>query len=180
MQQKDQPSEQVTLSGTLNLLYFWAVIQSVCVMPFLRTGMGPRALGWLGPLALVWMWCYGALRPCPLLFPYILAWLVMCVVQKLLKDRSQHSRYLGFPLLCKLPLVKRENAGRLLETVVVAGLAFGLFEVDRKFGEFVSFSAGALFVKLVIDRVLREKRLQDLRDAELAQRDLMHTYRTAR
>jgi hypothetical protein len=180
MPQQQQQEEPITLSTTINFVYIWAAIQTACVVPFLRTGMGKRALGWLGPLALVYMLCYAALRPCPLLIPYIPAWLVMCALQKLAADRSQHSRYLGFPLPCRLPLVPGENAGRFLEAVLIAGVAIVLMGFDRLLGEFAALSCGGLVVKLITDRLMREKRLDDLRDAERAQRAMMNMYRNIR
>lgn len=177
---QQQQEEPFTLTTTINFVYIWAAVQSACVAPFLRTGMGTRALGWLCPMALVWMLCYAAFRPCPLLIPYLAVWLVMCAVQRLAADRSQHSRYPGFPLPCRLGLARSEQAGRLVESVVMAGVAFVLFDLDRPLSDFASLSSGGLLVKLIVDGVLRQKRLQDLRDAELAQRNLMNTYRDMR
>lgn len=161
---------------TFNAAYAIASIYSTCVLPFLRTGMGSHALGFNAFFAGVGMVFAGGLLGAPEMLNFVGVWLAAVVVQRVSgawgrarRREPVHSRYLGDPVLARLPGVTPHAARGVLEPVVTFAAALAVAPASGPTGGFLMGAAAALFVKNLVDVEADRARVRRLRDAHLEQ-----------
>jgi hypothetical protein len=154
------------LAGITDILHVIASVHLTCFTPLLVTGMGCRALSVTGPCALIWMLAYAQFTYCGPLILYLGPWLLACFVQSVfLRDRRQHSRYTGYPLLCRF--VSNEGTARTLGALLLGGVGLGLLSVNEPLGHFVMGGGVAGVIKEAIEATWRQKMALDMHDAGL-------------
>ena len=157
-----------------NILYGIASIVNGCFTPFLRSGFGSRGFA-AHPISLIFMVFYGAAARCPEMSLWIPAWLVMVILRQLRTDKRQHSRYQGYPWLCRL-VTRNEFQARMIEPWVVFAGGICLTDTAPALGQFLIIGCASLFVTLMIETAsiqARRRAMEDARKEAAQMADLM-------
>lgn len=179
---QSQPRDGLTLRGTFNLVYLAAGGLATTLTPFLRTNFGSEALGFHGVAALVILLAYFSAYPSVGVAHFCAWWFVALISQRArtlwLHFRGEfiHSRYSGDPWLSLLvPRFRAEHA-RWLEPILCLVLAHYQAPHDPWLGQLLVWGSGGLFLRLLIDQLIDNKRVQRMRDAEIDQRYIVQRY----
>lgn len=171
MQQPPPPPTDRTHEGAA-LVGVVALGLMTALTVFTRTNFGRRALGGVPALgAIVVIVAYGAWAREPLMGPYLLAWLIAFVVQRVrtavLWSRGWriYSRYWGDPL-----------GGRWFEAALCLGGGPALLQLGSPFGGFLLLGGLGIAVVTALDRRARGRQLEALCDAEIEQESLLDEY----
>jgi hypothetical protein len=165
--------EQATPQDMVNILYVLTTIYNGCLTPVIRSGFGARAFAWY-PASLILMIFYGGAAHCPEMQIYIGVWFMFIVMRRLTPNKRQHSRYQGYPWLCRLiPFVRNEYQARLLEPWVVFFGGIFLLDVSPGMAQFLIFGCISLFLTLLAEVSALSARKRAMEDARKEAKQMM-------
>lgn len=165
------------LAQTLDFITVVVCSISMAFFPLLHMRMGRYGIGYFGLGALLFMVFYAGMTPCPLIYPYMAVWFVAVIFQQFVKDRYAHSRYNGFPIICRVPFLGREGVGRTVEACLLVVVAMACASVDENLAGFFLVGAITLAVNEGMQRADRRMRVISMRDNEILQRRAAEDYR---
>lgn len=176
------------MGESFNALYFAANCFALCFTPFLRRDLGRNAIGVAGLGAGILILFWGSYSHTIGLWWYFLAWLLALIGQRIrtyqntLKGHVEHSQYGGWPWLAfKLfPRMKSEANAKGAEAFLLLAVGGVLTFVSKPLGYFVMTGFPAILFLEAVGVEFTRSRLQAMRDAEIAQRDLAERYRQGR
>jgi len=146
-----------------NILYSLAAVVNGCFTPFLRSGFGSRAFG-AYPFSLLLMVVYGGFANCQEMSLYIPAWLMFVIMRQMKTDKRQHSRYQGYPWLCRI-ITRNEYQARMIEPWVVFGIGLCLVGAAPALAQFMVIGCASLFVTLCVETASLQARKRAMEDA---------------
>ena len=151
----------------VNIVYGLATIYNGAFTPILRSGFGSKAFASY-PITLIFMVVASAYLRCPQLITYIPVWLVLVVLRRITADRTQHSRYQGYPWLMRLiPFVRNEFQGRLLEPGIIFFTGVFLAPSSLPLARFVIGGSLSLFIVLGTEMEVMCARKRAMHDARV-------------
>ncbi|MCK6486426.1 MAG: hypothetical protein HUU22_11045 [Phycisphaerae bacterium] len=179
--------------AVLSWIAFIAGVLAVSVEVFLRRSrtFGERYMGvqaalviLLVPIYCAWWGGYDV-RP---LFYFLAAYLFMCLVIRIggiLERRRggapQHSRYNGFPRLCRLfPRVREVTVKSIIEPAVVFLVGVFMMPVSEPLGSYLMLASSGLLLSVNLLVGYERMRAMDMQDAAIEQRDLAESLRNGR
>lgn len=184
MQQQQQQDSSFDPAQSFNLIYVLSSVYATCALPFLRSGFGSHALGFNAFFAFVLMMTVGGLKNAPEMLNFVGVWLVAVIVQRVLgawqrrrSGESVHSRYMGDPLLARIPGITPNAARGVLEPMLTFWVAMGIGAVSHVVAGFLMGAAVSLFIKNIIDLELDRARVRRMRDAHIEQVYVSRRYR---
>lgn len=186
--QQQQQGGRPGMGDSFNALYFAANCFALCFTPFLRRDLGRNAIGVAGLGAGILILFWGSYSHTIALWWYFLAWLIALIGQRLrtfqntLKGIVPHSRYPGYPHLAfrLVPRIKSEANARAVEAFLLLGIGGLIAMFDKPFGAFLMTGFPSLLFLEAVSVEFTRSQLQQMRDAEIAQRDLAERYRNGR
>lgn len=188
MYQQQQHDKQQAHGG-FNLAYFVLFGFATCVIPFTRTNTGKEAFGLNSFAALLLMIAFGSFANSQAIWVLLLLWILAVLRQRVTQMQNHrkgfivHSRSLGDPWLAfKLfPRIKDYGTAKGAEAFLVMAIGCLLgYGLDPALGWLLALGGiGCLCIEGFAAEV-RKRRLQDMRDAEMEQRDLAERFRDGR
>jgi hypothetical protein len=172
-QPADKPAMQKP-QDIANIIYGLAAIVNGCFTPFLRSGFGSRGFA-SHPISLILMIAYGGFANCPEMSLDIPAWLMFVIMRQMKTNKRQHSRYQGYPWLCRI-ITRNEYQARMIEPWVVFGMGICLTNAAPALGQFLIIGCASLFVTLCIETAsiqARKRAMEDARHEAEQMKDLM-------
>jgi hypothetical protein len=149
----------------VNIVYGIANIVNGCFTPFLRNGFGSRGFA-AHPISLIFMIGYAGFANCPEMSLYIPVWLLFVLMRQLKTNKNQHSRYQGYPWLCRMiPFVNTEYKARTVEPWVLFFGGIFLMDVSLGIGQLLIIGCATLFVVLMIEVASISARKRAMEDA---------------
>jgi hypothetical protein len=191
MPQQRSASGQRDLSGEFILGMFenTARALSLTVEVFLHRGFGPRyvSCGFFGVLLILFtsMW-FPPTTAMPLqwfAFTYGFFWLIAVVNVAIRYWRGTdkaHSRYNGYPLLCRLLPSWKETNVKYLEAVCVIFLGCGLTLLSKPLGDYIMVASGFVLIRAYGLASQRRNQAIDLRDTVIEQQMAAEEFRGMR
>jgi hypothetical protein len=160
--QEKEEGAMVSTKDDMSIFYILVNIYVMALLPFLRRGMGKRAIGKHGVFAMVLILLYASRMRSPEMVQYFYASLAMVFWRRVTADRTQLTVYQGWPILTGRR-VKDEMLARCGECVLVFIIGRCLFAWSPAVGQFVTCGSLALFIKYVIDAlyIARQKEAYD-------------------
>jgi len=168
---QEVPHEWMSMPQTLDIVNVATAIYASCFYSLIGYGMGVSVLNWTGPLAFLGMLATAQFGRCLLMYAYLAAWFVACIVQLFLRDRTQHSMYRGYPILCKL-LPITEPQAHVLEALVIGGLGIALQDTDAHISTFFMAGGVSLLIRECLDRAKQRQLQQQRQDALIEQQQM--------
>ncbi len=158
-----------------NLLYSLCAVINGAFTPFIRSRFG--SMGFAShPISLLLMVFYGAAAPCPEMSLYIPVWLMFVILRRFKPDRNQHSRYQGYPWLCRI-FTRNEYQARMIEPWVVFGIGLCLVDVAPALAQFMVIGCASLFVTLCVETASLQARKRAMEDAQKDAAQMMDLHR---
>jgi hypothetical protein len=178
---------------SFNVLYVVANAYATAITPFVRHSFGKEALGLPGFLAFILILLVAGFTGSSSMLTYLGVWLIAVAFQRLhtyrLSSRGVvlHSRYEGWPWLGFKLGGGRNLDKRLTGAVFVIEpvLCFGIGGMFMSLGEvivgrFLMCGAGALLFREAVHRMIDQRRVQAMCDAQIEQEYLANEYRRRR
>ncbi len=95
------------------------------------------------------MYVYAGYARFPQLIRYVPVWMILILFRRLTADRTQHSRYQGYPWLARrFPFMKGELKARTLEPWLLFASGVYLYTVSQPLGELFFIGCASLFIVL--------------------------------
>ncbi len=164
-----QPPEkkETKPQDVINVVFGIATIYSGCFTPLIRSGFGTHAFASYF-FSMIGMYVYAGYAYCPQLVLYLPVWIVMVAFRRITADRTQHSRYQGFPwLVAILPFARKELHARMLEPWLLFFGGMFLFQYSEPLGKFVMGGCAALLVVLATEMEVVRARKRAMHDARV-------------
>jgi hypothetical protein len=168
------PGDQVTVRGSVDLLYVMALCHATAIYPFIRRNFGTEGLGLqaLGGL-IIMVFCFGCTAE-PGMGYMILAWIVALAAHRFQTYKNWatgnlgHSHYAGDSItrfVCKSNKIAR----LVVEPVLVFGVGWLLdqSETSPVLGLFLMVGAGSLIIVQTFERASLWMRSQKMRDCRI-------------
>ncbi len=160
--EQPQPTRQKP-EDVINIVYGLATIYNGAFTPVLRSRFGSHAFASYPATLILLLVCAAS---CPELAKYIPVWLALVLFRRLTADRTLHSRYQGYPWLCRLiPFVNTEFRARAVEPWLCFFGGIFLMQVSEPLARFVMGGSLSLFIVLMTETVTLEKRKRAMHDA---------------
>ncbi|HWB08658.1 MAG TPA: hypothetical protein VG826_05520 [Pirellulales bacterium] len=167
------PGDQITIRGSLNFVYYAALVHARCITPFLRNQVGEnnRLLTFLAFIVLL---VYAANDP--RINGLVVLWVIGVLVEKYDTHRRRkrgeliHSYYSGTPLVCMvIPGITERTAKLLIEPLIFLVLGFLMLNDHgwEIFGRLFVNTGVALIIVELFDRRVQEQREQAVVDARI-------------
>lgn len=186
---QQQQNDRQDMKGGFNLVYVILHGFATSVTPFTRTGFGQEAFGISSIVALLLMIGFGSFGNSYAMWVFLWLWVLAVLRQRVTQMQNRkkgvicHSRYQGYPWLAfKLfPRIKDEGNAKGAEAFLVMSIGALLgYCLDPALGWFLALGGiGTLCIEAFAAEVMK-RRLQDMRDAEIEQRDLAERFRGGR
>jgi hypothetical protein len=160
--QQEPPKPAFQPKNVVEIPLIGASLHSWCFLLILRWRMGVDQPGWMGVGSLLMLALFAEYYHSYLMYQYLKIWLLALVIQRLFRDKLQHSLYLGYPWIAALipPICwiadpdRREAFARWVEPLICLVVGAVVARWDRNFGRFISWGAYSLLIVQVIHRML--------------------------
>lgn len=152
----------------INIVYTLSRIYAGVLTPVLRKGFGVKAFTSY-PITLIFMFLSAAYLNCREIALYMPGWLAMVVIHRLTPDRSQDSRYQGYPWLTRL-IVRGELRARTLEPFLVFFAAIFIRQDSEPLSNFLLGCSVSLFMVLMTEVQVMHAQKIAIGDAEIRAR----------
>lgn len=176
------------LKAGFNGLYLAACGWSLTYRTFTRRDFGRDALGFPGLAGMGVMLVWGAYINTPEILAYFCAWIISVIRQRVIQHKnrlnrvSTHSMYPGYPsLVYRLcPWVKSDARAVEIEAFLVMAVGGAIAQIMPGMGLFIVGAGASTLVAECLSAEGRNRRLQQMSDAEIEQRSLAEDYKTWR
>ncbi len=135
----------------LNVVHFFADAICAWFTPVLRSGIGSHAMYRSTVPAAIGLLMFSGFADCPLIAWYIPVWLVLVAFRRATASRHQHSLYRGTPWLL---FFLSEKRARMLEPVMMFGIATFLSQYSAALADFFTLGAIAMGIVFMIDMAM--------------------------
>ncbi|HVX13858.1 MAG TPA: hypothetical protein VHC22_21930 [Pirellulales bacterium] len=175
-QKIDGPGDAMTPQNCTNIVQTLANAYATCFHVFLRTDFGDEAFGGLtGPGSMVIILLVWGSDTTGFMLYYFWLWIAFLLLQRMRQGlnrrlgRVAYSRYNGFPKVAKqLFRCKTETQARTIEPVICLLVGIPLMYYDFEVaGKFITGGAAALWVVETSIRWADNRKVQQLRDAQI-------------
>ncbi|WP_422929665.1 hypothetical protein [Singulisphaera sp. PoT] len=173
-----KPSDKVKFTEGFDALYTLMAVHAICILPFMRRGVGVRAYAFGGPIGLVAMFCFAGFAKCTDMLAYMAAWLFAVIFQRTRSDRSVHSLYQGDPaLVMRFLRVRDRRMAFLVEPFLVLWVGLTLRHASEPLGLFVACGFISLVFVHLSDLAAMSRRVRRMHDAAIEQEAMAERFR---
>ena len=157
-----------------NGLTFLADIHMAAILPWTRSGMGTRGMGWPGFWAMLGIPLYAGLAEAPEMLAYWHVWMAMVIYRRLTADSWQHPQYQGRAWMFHW-CMKRELDARLMEAGTMPLIGGILCGISEPIGLFVTAGFFSFGFRYVVDVAAHARRQEAVARARIEQ-EAMQAY----
>jgi hypothetical protein len=184
-EQQNEPFSDIR-SG-MNLVFIVVRAHAMCLVPFLRYGVGINVPGFDGITAMILMFIVMGASADSGMLGFLGAWVVVVIFQRIRalsfykRGVYLHSEYWGWPWLGKyLSRAKTEQGAKACEPALCVLLGLMLMPLSVPLGLFVSLGVVSFLIIRGADAVMCQRQLTALRDLQIEQRALSERLRGSR
>jgi hypothetical protein len=181
MPDRNEPSDkqQGDITGIVNLGMRVAMFLSAYVYPFCRKGIGRDGLGSNVALAGLFMLAFGIGTESYDVLIFFGLWAIAVGYQAQHIDKTQHSRYRGWPALaCFIIRTKNEGWAKLVEGVLGMWAGGFLMAVSPVAGTMVMLGSLSLLGMEAVEQAVIRSRCRRMHDSKIAFRQRADAYRS--
>jgi hypothetical protein len=172
-----QQQQKWGLRDTTNLLTVVTNVMSMAVLPFVRHSFGKDALGWPAFGAFIIIMVIASFSASQAMWIYFGVWIIaLCWQKNYTKKLIQqgavlHSRSPGFPALgAKFTKGKVMQAVMFVEPFLCGLFGYMFYDLgEHVLGKFLMCAAGSLIFQHTTQRMLDERRVQEMINARIEQ-----------
>jgi hypothetical protein len=180
-----QQSGGLRPEDAFGLLYNLANTHKSAIAVMLRRDFGSEALSWNAFFAMILIFMCYAITADKGMLAYLGIWFVCQVMQRARTARLLsggaviHSRYAGYPYMAmQMPFVRSlSTATGFVEPMMCLVGGAMLCSVSQALGVFIMIGFMSFIVCNGIEKEIRRKRLERMRDAEIEQRWYSHAHK---
>jgi hypothetical protein len=186
--QSQQPQQASQATSRVIAELIEGVARSICltVEVFLHRGFGSRYVGYglVGTVVIFVFSLFFAGQDIRPLFCFLVAygvlWLIATAGTLIRRWRGKamvHSRYTGFPFLCRLlPNWKEENV-KHLEALAMILLGYGIHHLNRPLGDYLMMAAALVFLRGYNLAAQQRDRAVEMNDSVIEQQLVAERFR---
>ncbi len=171
-------------NGLMNLFLISCTGVAATFYPFLRTQFGIRYFGLiqLAGLPISWLFAVSTCQP-DTIWPFTYftyAFLMALFIQKFSTGKAIrkgyfHSRYNGYPLVCRYLNVSERNAKIFVEPFIVGAIGIAvLIFTQHPFGAFMIVGGVAMLLDIAHMIDFQRRKAMEIRDQEILNQSLSH------
>jgi hypothetical protein len=166
-----------TANGITNLFFISCTGVAATFYPFIRTRFGPRYFGLIQLSGLPISWLFAVTTCLPhTIWPFTFftyAYLLVRFFQRFVTGKAlragyYHSRYNGYPLVCKYLSVSELTAKAFVEPLIIGGLGIAVLLITQhSFGIFMIVGSVAMLIDHAQLVDYQRRKAWEIRDQEI-------------